>query len=117
MGFTPADTWAALTLCGELAFGVLLAIGLFTPVAACGAMFHNANYKLMKGFVSHSAYTDKTFFAAELFCLITGAGLAYGLDAALRHHVPAWVAATFMGGAPSEEPASSPIGQPEPRPA
>jgi uncharacterized membrane protein YphA (DoxX/SURF4 family) len=92
-----AGVWASLTACGELVFGTMLAVGLCTPVGAIGAMWQNGNYMLMKGFVAHSAYTDKTFFAVELFCLITLAGLAYGLDASLRRHVPAMVAGTLLG--------------------
>jgi uncharacterized membrane protein YphA (DoxX/SURF4 family) len=93
-----ADLWAALTTCGELTFGLLLAVGLFTPVAALGAMFMNGNYMLMKAFVNHGAYTDKVFFLAELLSLIALAGLAYGVDASLRRHAPGWVAYLLMGG-------------------
>lgn len=107
-----ADTWAALTTCGELTFGLLLALGLLTPVAAVGAMWQNGNYMFMKGFAVHGAYTDKEFFAIELFCLIAGAGLAYGMDASLRRCVPTWVVETFMGvSGPEPEPA--PIGRPQ----
>ncbi len=91
------DTWAALVMCGELAFGVMLAVGFLTPVGALGAMWLNTNYMLMRGFVAHGAYVDKAFFAVELFCLIALAGQAYGLDATLRRFVPASIARTVMG--------------------
>lgn len=109
-----ADSWAAFTISGELAFGLCLAVGLFTPVAAVGAMWLNGNYMLMKAFVSHGAYTDKTFFLVELFCLITLAGLAYGLDASLRRLVPPWVAQMLMG-VPEAEPTLQPQGRPATR--
>ena len=96
------DTWAGLTACGELAFGVLLAVGFITPVAAFLSLWQSSNYILMKGFVSHGAYTDKAFFAADLVILVTSAGLAYGLDAALARHVPAWFAKWFMGVSPED---------------
>jgi uncharacterized membrane protein YphA (DoxX/SURF4 family) len=90
-------TWAGLTAGGELVFGVMVALGLLTPVGAIGAMWLNANYMLMKGFVAHSAYTDKTFFAVELFCLLAAAGCAYGVDASLRRLAPR-VMATLLTG-------------------
>jgi uncharacterized membrane protein YphA (DoxX/SURF4 family) len=96
------DTWAGLFVSGELIFGLLLALGLFTPIAAWGTMWLSANIILEKSFVSHGAYVDKTFFVVELFCLLSQSGLAYGLDAALRPHVPAGVASALIGLAPGE---------------
>lgn len=90
-------TRAGLTAGGELVFGVMLALGLLIPVGAIGAMWLNGNYMLMKGFVAHSAYTDKTFFAVELFCLLAAAGYAYGVDASLRRIVPRRIARLVIG--------------------
>ncbi|HEV8636260.1 MAG TPA: TQO small subunit DoxD [Chloroflexota bacterium] len=109
------DVWSALVICGELSFGLLLALGLLTPVGALGAMWLNGNYMLMKGFVAHGAYTDKVFFLGEAFSLVTAAGLVYGLDASLRRMVPPVVAEWLMGASAAELPLPSPI-QPEPRP-
>lgn len=89
--------WAGLTAGGELVFGVLLALGLLTPVGALGAIWLNANYVMMKGMVAHSAYTDKTFIAVELFCLLAAAGYVYGLDASLRHILPSGVTRLVLG--------------------
>jgi uncharacterized membrane protein YphA (DoxX/SURF4 family) len=108
------DTFAALTICGELAFGALLAVGLLTPVAAAGLLWQSLNYVEMKSFVSHGAYTDKVFFAADLFCLITLAGLSYGLDASLRHVAPAFVRSLM--GVPADDGAAA-MPEPQPRPA
>ncbi len=94
------DLWAALTACGELTIGTLLAIGFMTPVAAFLSLWQSSNYILMKGFVSHGAYTDKVFWIAALVLLVTAAGQVYGLDATLRRHVPAWFATWFLGVAP-----------------
>ncbi len=96
--------WAGLTAGGELVFGVLLALGLLTPVGAMGAMWLNGNYTLMKGMVAHSAYTDKTFFAVELFCLLAAAGYAYGVDASLRRLAPRGIARALTGGRDVPEP-------------
>lgn len=67
------DTSAGLFVSGELMFGVLLALGLFTPIAAWGTMWLSANIIMEKSFISHGAYVDKTYFAVELFSLIPGA--------------------------------------------
>ena len=65
----------------------------------------------MKSFVSHGSYTDKIFFGVDLFCLITLAGLSYGLDASLRHVVPD-VVRGLMGAPDDEEAAALPHPQP-----
>jgi uncharacterized membrane protein YphA (DoxX/SURF4 family) len=96
------DTWAGLFVSGELIFGLLLAVGLFTPVAAWGTMWLSTNIIMEKSFISHGAYVDKTYFVVELFCLISRSGLAYGLDAALAPHMPAPAASTLMGVTPGE---------------
>jgi len=106
-------TWAGLTAGGELVFGVMLALGLLTPVGAIGAIWLNTNYVMMKGMVAHSAYTDKTFIAVELFCLLAAAGYAYGLDASLRHMLPARVTQLFLGRTPPAE-ADQPVPVPAP---
>jgi uncharacterized membrane protein YphA (DoxX/SURF4 family) len=95
-------TWAGLTAGGELVFGVMLALGLLTSVGAIGAMWLNGNYMLMKGMVAHGAYTDKTFFAVELFCLLAAAGFAYGLDASLHRLLPGPLASLL--GSPRDAP-------------
>jgi uncharacterized membrane protein YphA (DoxX/SURF4 family) len=98
------DTWAGLFVSGELIFGLLLALGLFTPVAAWGTMWLSTNIIMEKSFISHGAYVDKTYFAVELFCLISRSGLAYGLDAALAPYMPAAVASTLASVTPGELP-------------
>jgi uncharacterized membrane protein YphA (DoxX/SURF4 family) len=108
------DVWAGLTIAGEMAFGVLLALGLLTPVAAFGLLWHSFHYFMMKGFVAHGGYTDKVFFAGQLLALVTGSGQVYGLDASLRHHVPSFMARYLMA-APVREPER--LGVPAPAPA
>jgi len=105
------DMWAGLTICGELFFGTLLAVGLLTPIAAAGLLWQSFNYVEMKSFVSHGSYTDKIFFSVDLFCLITLAGLSYGLDASLRHVVPGFVRG-LMGAPADDEAAALPHPQP-----
>jgi uncharacterized membrane protein YphA (DoxX/SURF4 family) len=113
-----ADAWAALTACGELTVGLLLAIGFMTPVAAFLSLWLSTNYIMMKSFIGHAAYTDKVFWIAALVLLVTQAGMVYGVDAALQRHVPAWFARWFLGVAAGEgaerEPAR--LGRPEPQP-
>jgi uncharacterized membrane protein YphA (DoxX/SURF4 family) len=115
------DLWAALTACGELLIGLLLALGLVTPVAAYLSMWQSGNYILMKGVWAHGAYTDKVFFAAAVVILVTGAGLAYGLDACLARRAPRW-ARRWLLGAPTDEeslpaPEPAPLGHPNLRTA
>jgi uncharacterized membrane protein YphA (DoxX/SURF4 family) len=97
-----ADSWAGVTACGELTFGLLLALGFATPVAVWLSLWQSGNYTLMKGFLSHGAYTDKVFFIADLSIMLTGAGRVYGVDAILQHHVPAWFATWFLGAPQAE---------------
>jgi hypothetical protein len=104
-----ADSWAGVTASAELTFGVMIAIGFLTPVAVWLSLWQSSNYMLMKGFLSHGGYTDKVFFIADLAVMLTGAGLVYGVDATLQHHVPAWFAKWFLG---STEPESLPSAQP-----
>jgi hypothetical protein len=107
------DTWAALFVSGELIFGLFLALGLFTPIAAWGSMWLSANIIMEKSFISHGAYVDKTYFVVELFCLISRSGLAYGLDAALLPHVPTALASALLGARPDELPSrAAPSRQP-----
>jgi hypothetical protein len=96
------DTWAGMFVSGELIFGLLLALGLFTPIAAWGTMWLSANIVMEKSFISHGAYVDKTYFVVSLFCLLSRSGLAYGLDAVLAHYVPATLSSTLVGAMPGE---------------
>jgi hypothetical protein len=96
------DTWAGLFVSGELIFGLLLALGLFTPIAAWGTMWLSANIIMEKSFLSHGAYVDKTYFVLELFCLLSRSGLAYGLDAALAPSIPPALATSLVGVTPGE---------------
>ena len=113
-----ADSWAGVTACGELTFGLLIAMGFLTPVAVWLALWQSSNYILMKGFLSHGAYTDKVFFIADLSVMLTGAGLVYGVDAVLQHHVPVWFAKWFLGTTQAEAaPSASPVpGRVSPQP-
>ena len=105
------DTFAGLFLSGELVFGLLLVLGLFSAIGASGAMWLSANIILEKSFMSHGAYIDKTYLAAELFCLLAAAGFVYGIDAALAPHLPATLR-TWLAGAPMSGERGQPMGGP-----
>ena len=107
------DTFAGLFLSGELVFGLLLVLGLFSAIGASGAMWLSANIILEKSFMSHGAYIDKTYFVAEFFCLIAGAGFVYGLDASLRCSVSS--RAGCRGGSPVPARVSRPALRSPPR--
>ncbi|MGI9149451.1 MAG: hypothetical protein ACR2IK_23375 [Chloroflexota bacterium] len=112
------DAWAALTACGELTFGLMLAMGVLTPVAAWLSLWQSTNYVLMKGLLAHGGYTDKVFFIADLMVMLTGAGLVYGTDAALQRHVPAWFARWLLGVVEVQTPVAEPtrVGRVSPEP-
>jgi TQO small subunit DoxD len=97
------DTFAGLFLSGELVFGLLLLLGLFSAIGATGAMWLSANIILEKSFMSHGAYIDKTYFAAELFCLVAAAGFVYGLDASLARQLPRGLTRWLAGGPEAED--------------
>jgi uncharacterized membrane protein YphA (DoxX/SURF4 family) len=107
------DTFAGLFLGGELIFGLLLVLGLFGAVGASGAMWLSANIILEKSFMSHGAYVDKTYFVAELFCLIAAAGFVYGLDASLRRYLPPGVS-RWLAGAEAGPGGTRPMHVPSP---
>ena len=104
------DTFAGLFLSGELVFGLMLMLGLFSAIGAIGAMWLSANIILEKSFMSHGAYIDKTYFVAELFCLVAAAGFVYGLDASLARRSPGWLSRWFAGAPSSASERGAPIG-------
>ena len=110
------DLWAGLTISGEMTFGVLLAVGLLTPIAAVGSMWHSLNYILVKGAFVHGAYTDKTFFMVAAVLFATAAGLSYGIDASLSKVVPARLAEWLLGARPAHDD-REPLRQPSVLPA
>src|SRR5262249_14856619 len=69
-----ADLWAALTACGELTIGTLLAIGFITPVAAFLSLWQSSNYILMRGFLARGAYTHRVFWSAAVVLPVPPAG-------------------------------------------
>lgn len=91
------SAWAGLFLGGEVTFGLLVAVGLFTQIAAWGAMWLSANIILEKSFITHGSYVDKTYFLLEVVALATASGRAYGLDAALERHLPPRLAGALSG--------------------
>jgi hypothetical protein len=96
------DTWAGLFVSGELIFGLSLALGLFTPIAAWGAIWLSANIIMEKSCLSHGAHVDKTYFVVQLFLLLSRSGLAYGLDAAVAPYIPATLSCTLAATATDE---------------
>jgi len=103
------DTWAGLHQGAIFLFGLLVMVGLFGAVAQLGTMWISANIIMEKSLLSHGAFSDKCFFVVGAFNFITAANLSFSLDAALRHHVPGWVAHYLMGAAPEASGAASPV--------
>jgi putative oxidoreductase len=102
MGFRYADILTYVATGGQIAAGVLLVLGLFTPVAAGGALAYLVTGVLAEAMVAHEAarlsefLTDgheyKVFLACAVAALIlTGPG-RYGFDAGRG-----WARRPFIG--------------------
>jgi putative oxidoreductase len=102
MGFQYADILTYLTTGGQIAAGVLLVLGLFTPVAAAGALAYLVTGLLAEAMAAHEAarlsdfLTDGHEYKVFLVCAVaaltlTGPG-RYGFDAGRG-----WARRPFVG--------------------
>lgn len=102
MGFEYGDILTYIATFGQIAAGLLLVLGLFTPVAAAGALAYLVTGLLAEAMAAHEAarlasfLTDgreyKVFFAGAVAVLIlTGPG-RYGFDAGRG-----WARRPFIG--------------------
>jgi putative oxidoreductase len=102
MGFKYADILTYVTTVGQLAAGLLLMLGLFTPIAAAGALAYLVTGLLAEAMAAHEearlasfltdGYEYKVFLACGLAALIlTGPG-RYGFDAGRG-----WARRPFVG--------------------
>jgi len=102
MGFKYAEILTYVTTIGELAAGLLLILGLFTPVAAAGALAYLVTGLLAEAMAAHEAarlssfLTDgheyQVFLAGAVAALVlTGPG-RYGFDAGRG-----WARRPFVG--------------------
>jgi putative oxidoreductase len=102
MGFKYADILVYVTTGGQIAAGVLLVLGLFTPVAAAGALAYLVTGLLAEAMVAHEearlasfltdGYEYKLFMVSAVAAIIlTGPG-RYGFDAGRG-----WARRPFIG--------------------
>lgn len=102
MGFQYADILVYVTTAGQIAAGVLLVLGLFTPVAAGGALAYLVTGLLAEAMAAHEearlasfltdGYEYKLFMVCAVAALIlTGPG-RYGFDAGRG-----WARRPFVG--------------------
>ena len=101
-GFKYADILTYVAAGGQLAAGVLLVLGLFTPVAAAGALAYSVTGLLAEAMMAHeearlaSFLTDgheyKVIFACAVAAIILLGPGRYGLDAGRG-----WARRPFVG--------------------
>jgi putative oxidoreductase len=102
MGFQHADILTYVAAGGQLAAGVLLVLGLFTPLAAAGALAYLVTGILAEAMTAHeearlaSFLTDGHEYKVILVCVVAAIILIgpgrYGLDAARG-----WARRPFIG--------------------
>ena len=102
MGYQHADILTYVATAGQIAAGVLLVLGLFTPLAAAGALAYLVNGVLAEAMAAHEEarlsdfLTDGHEYKLILLCavaaiILTGPG-RYGLDAGRG-----WARRPFIG--------------------
>ncbi len=77
--------FSRLDLLGEWTAGVLLLLGLATPLGAVLVIWLNANYMLAKGLTNTAGSLDRLFVLVALVFLVSYAGHVLSVDWALRH--------------------------------
>jgi NADH dehydrogenase len=85
-----AQPFAYVVAFGELFVGAALLAGAFTRAAALGGILLVGNFLLARG-DRLGANATAPFLAMLVTLLLTRAGRALGLDAALRDRVPGWL--------------------------
>jgi putative oxidoreductase len=102
MGFQHADILTYVATAGQIAAGVLLVLGLFTPLAAAGALAYLVNGVMAEAMAAHEEarlsdfLTDGHEYKLILVCAVVAIILAgpgrYGLDAGRG-----WARRPFVG--------------------
>jgi uncharacterized membrane protein YphA (DoxX/SURF4 family) len=95
-----AMTFALLVVFGELTAGLLLYLGLFTRLGGLVGAWLVLNFMLAKGLLNDAGSNDRLFFVACLTFGLAGAGLAWGLDGALRTTLEANPLTRWLAGIP-----------------
>ena len=87
---THAHGFSVLVVAGELCVGTALLAGLFSRWAAAGGLVLALNFMLARG-DGIGPNPTAPFVAICFTLLLSSAGRALGLDAALRGKVPGWL--------------------------
>jgi uncharacterized membrane protein YphA (DoxX/SURF4 family) len=72
--------FTVLTILGELAVGLGLALGLLTRLSGATALFMNVNFGLMNGLTTVGAIIDWVFVAGALFVIAFASRQALSVD-------------------------------------
>jgi uncharacterized membrane protein YphA (DoxX/SURF4 family) len=99
-----ASLFARLVTLGEWGAGISLLLGVLTPLGALAGMWLVLNYMLTKGLPNVAGSIDRLFFLTCFVFLISGAGLAWGLDGLLLQRLR-----RSRERQPAMEPASAPL--------
>jgi uncharacterized membrane protein YphA (DoxX/SURF4 family) len=103
-----ADLFAQLVVVAEVVAGVCLLGGLLTRLGALSGMWLMLNFMLAKGLATFEGSQDRLFFAACAVFAVSAAGLALGLDGALRSHIENPVL-RWLAGVPAERVSTQPV--------
>jgi len=87
-----AFLFAHLVTVGEIAVGILLLLGCVTRLAALGGLFLCLNFLFASGAPILSTEQPAVFSLLLVTIYATAAGRVLGIDALLKHRLPAWVA-------------------------
>lgn len=95
------DQFAQLVVVGEWVAGLSLLAGLLTRLGALAGMWLMLNYMLAKGLPNFDGSQDRLFFASCAAFALSGAGLVWGLDGALRQRLESNPLGRWLSGLPA----------------
>lgn len=93
--------FSQLVTLGEWAAGLSLLLGFLTRLGALISIVLVVNYMFLKGLASLGGSSDRLFALVSLAFLLASAGLAWGLDGALRQQLAGNGLTRWLAGLPA----------------